>query len=496
MIGEEMANMLHPFEYPSYGGQMNDAAGHYEFVKASAAQLVEEFSQSSPEVTTAITAATGAQSKHEIEQHRSQLLADFTKVRDQAKEEVSQPYIHYASRFDIVGLYQSVLSIVFSEISAFQGYGVANPSWVTTLLEQGAFKLKSFFHEIHELRGKKKSLLQAIIESWKDLKFAKASYPYGVPSALPLPDTCTVALLADWGGDNPAAKRVAGIVRRAQPNIAIHLGDIYYGGVKDECLAFLRNWPIPPKPGHPASGVPPGSSFAMNGNHEMYSGGESFFNVVLPAFGQAQPFFCLEGEYWRIIGLDTAYLGGRLTPSGPDDPMAAQWNWLIGLLKNGPKRANIFLTHHQPISAHTQEFHDSATLRADVDKLLGTEGVGSDAIFGWFFGHEHRCTIYQNDAAPYNARLIGSGCIPHDIQREVACDPGCTPFEWVSGRGEDGTQNAISLYAELRFIRHQLFIVYTDERGTSLGSEMWDAQKGRLNGTPFQPDKTEYLGGQ
>jgi predicted phosphodiesterase len=475
---------------------MNDAAGHHEFVKASAAQLVEQFSQTTPEVRTAITAATGAQTSPEIEQHLAQLLADFIKVRDKAQEEVPLPYVHYASRFDIVGLYQSVLSKVFSDISAFQGYGDANPVWVTTLLEQDAFKLKSFFHEIHELRGTKKSLLQAIVESWTDLKFAKAPYPSGVPVTLPLDDTCTIALLADWGGDNPAAKNVAATVRRAQPKIAIHLGDIYYGGVKDECEAFLQNWPMQSDPVHPGSGVPPGSSLAMNGNHEMYSGGESFFNVVLPAFRQKQPFFCLEGEFWRIIGLDTAYLGGRLKPSGPDDPMAAQWNWLIGLLKSGPKRANIFLTHHQPVSAHTQEFHDSATLRADAEELLGTEGVGADAIFGWFFGHEHRCTIYKNEAAPYNARLIGSGCIPHEIQREVTCDPGCTPFVWVSGRGEDGTQSAISLYAELRFIRHQLTIVYIDERGTSLGLEIWDAQKGRLNGLPFQPDKTTYIGGQ
>jgi len=472
---------------------MNDAAGHHEFVKASAAWIVEQLSQTTPEVIAAIVAALGAQTSSEIDQHRAQLLADFTKVRDKAQEEISLPYVHYASRFDIVGLYQSVLADVFRGISAFQGYGDANPVWVTTLLEQDAFKLKSFFNEIRELNGAKRSLLQAIIEAWKDLRFAKAPYPPGVPTTLPLDETSTIALLADWGGDNPAAKNVAAIVRRVQPKIAIHLGDIYYGGVKDECLAFLRNWPLQTDPSHPGKEVPRGSSFAMNGNHEMYSGGGSLFDVILPAFGQPQPFFCLEGEFWRIIGLDTAYLDGRLKPSGPDDPMTTQWDWLIRLLRDGPKRANIFLTHHQPVSAHTQEFHDSASLRSDVEEVLGTEGIDSESIFGWFFGHEHRCTVYENDAAPYNARLIGSGCIPHDIQREVTCDPGCTPFVWVSGRGEDGTQSAISQYAELRFMEQHLLIVYTDERGTSLGSEMWDAQQGRLKGIPFQPDRTTYI---
>jgi Calcineurin-like phosphoesterase len=473
---------------------LNDAAGNHDFVKASAAQLIEQLQETTPEVATAITGATGAQTNLEIEQHRLQLLADFIRVSDAAHKEMPIPYAHYASRFDIVGLYQSVLSNVFSGIPGFQGYGDANPIWVTTLLEEDAFKLKSLFHEVGELRGAKKSLLQAIIESWKDLKFEKSPYPKDVPVVLPLDETAMIALLADWGGDNPAAKRVAAIVSRGGPKIAIHLGDIYYGGVRDECLAFLRNWPLQADPKHPGTSIPPGSSFAMNGNHEMYSGGESFFKVVLPAFDQLQPFFCLEGEYWRIIGLDTAYLDGRLKPSDPNDPMNTQWNWLIGLLRDRPKRANIFLSHHQPVSAHTQEFHDSASLRADVEELLSTEGIDPASIFGWFFGHEHRCTVYSDTATSYNARLIGSGCIPHDIQREVICDPGCTPFVWVSGRGEDGTQSAISQYAELRFIRHQLLINYIDERGTSLGSEMWDAQKGRLNGTPFQADKTKYLG--
>lgn len=474
---------------------MNGAAGNHDFVKASAAQLVEHFSQATPEVKAAITAATEASTDAEIEQERNQLLADFIRIRDKANEEVSQAYVHYASRVDVVGLYQSALAKVFCDIPALQGYGF-NPIWLVTPIEEGVFRLKSFFHEIHILKGTRKPLLQAVIEAWKEMGTAKASYPIGVPAVLPLDESCTIALLADWGGDNPAAKRVAEVIRRAHPKIAIHLGDIYYGGIKEECTAFLRNWPLQIDPVHPNNGVPPGSSFALNGNHEMFSGGESFFKVVLPAFGQSQPFFCLEGEFWRIIGLDTAYSGGRLKPSGPDDPMAAQWDWLIGLLKNGPKRANIFLTHHQPVSAHTKESHDAAPLAEDVREVLAAEGVDKDAIFGWFFGHEHRCTIYDDKATPYNARLIGSGCIPHEIQRETTCDPGCTPFIWVSGRGEGGTQSAISEYAELRFNGNLLTIVYTDETGTSLGAETWDAQKGRLHGSPFAPDKTTYFGEQ
>ena len=473
---------------------MNDGAGHQELVKASAAQIVEHLSQPTPELAQVISAATGVQTATEIEQHRTQLLAGLTRVRDNAIGEISQDYVHYASRVGIVGAYQSVLSALFSEIPALQGYGDRNPVWVTTLLEQGGYKLKSFFQEIHELRGAKKSLLQATIEAWKEIKFVRAPYPPGAPTTLRLDETAKVALLADWGGDNPAAKQIASIVKASKPKIAIHLGDIYYGGVKEECKIFLRNWPLQLEPAQPGKGISPSSSLALNGNHEMYSGGESFFNVVLPAFHQPQPFFCLEGEHWRIIGLDTAYLGGRLKPRTADDVcMQVQWDWLVNLLKTGPKLANILLTHHQPVSAHSKEFSDSVPLRDDMYELLNTEGIGQDAIFGWFFGHEHRCTVYDDHATQYNARLIGSGCIPHEIQRETTCDSGCTPFVWVSNRGEDGsTEAAISQYAELQFQGQYLHVNYVDERGTSLGHEMWDAAKGRLNGVPFKADQTTY----
>ena len=473
---------------------MNAAAGHHEFVKASAAEIAAQLEKVTPQAKAAVKAATAAISDAEVEQHRVRFLADFAEIRDKAAEELPPPYMRYASRFDAVGLYQSVLAKVFNGIPGLQGYGNRNPVWVTTLLEQAAFKLTSFFHEVHEIEGAKKPLLQAVLEAWKDIKLAKAPYPQGIPTTQRLDETCTIALLADWGGDNPAARNVAETVRRAQPKIAIHLGDIYYGGVQEECIAFLRNWPMQADTVHPGKSVPAGSSLALNGNHEMYSGGEAFFNTVLPAFGQAQPFFCLENQYWRIIGLDTAYLGGRLKPEDPDDPLMAQWNWLVGLLQQEPKKATIFLSHHQPVSAHAQEFADSAPLRADIEELLETPGIGSEAIFGWFFGHEHRHTVYEDHATAFNARLIGSGCIPHEIQRELRSDPGCTPLHWVSNRGEDGsTESAISLYAELRFIRNVLTIVYTDERNTQLGHEQWDAHKGRLNGVPFEGDKTGYL---
>ena len=220
----------------------------------------------------------------------------------------------------------------------------------------------------------------------------------------------------------------------------------------------------------------------------MYSGGEAYFDLVLKAFGQPQPFFCLENERWRLIGLDTAYNDGRLKPRDASDPITGQWNWLIEILKKSDGKKNILLTHHQPVSAHTTEFNNSQPLRDDVAALLATEGVNPDAIFGWFFGHEHRCALYKDSETQFNARLIGNGCIPHRVQTEKDADPGCTPFEKVNRRQTDPNSGAAtSMFVMLSFsdTSPELFIDYIDEDSEVWGSEVWDAAKGRLGGIQF-----------
>ena len=221
----------------------------------------------------------------------------------------------------------------------------------------------------------------------------------------------------------------------------------------------------------------------------MYSGGEAYFDLVLKAFGQPQPFFCLENEFWRLIGLDAAYNGGRLQPSDPNDPIARQWNWLIEILKKNDGKKNILLTHHQPVSAHAAEFSASLPLRKDVADLLATEGVSPDAIIGWFFGHEHRCALYRDTETEFNARLIGNGCIPHEVQTEKECDPGCTPVDYFNKRqNEIDSGAAVSMFAMLTLqdSSSELVIEYIDEDSQVWGTEVWDAQKGRLGGSKFQ----------
>ncbi len=465
---------------------MHNAVGDQKFVKKSLKHLSDQISKNVPELHEAIGQALGINDPAKIEEQRTSLANYLNQAAKESEGEEDHKDVHFVSRCDFVGLFQSVLATIFADIPDLQGYGDKNPSWVTTIIEAVEYDASTFFKRVYtDVHGNKKPLLHSIIAELSQLRYERALYPAGMPITRPLSDNISIALMGDWGGDNDAARRVAAIVGKRNPTIGIHLGDIYYGGIKQECESFLRLWPFHLVSTDPASSIPKESSLALNGNHEMFSGGESYFNTVLPALGQPQPFFCLEHEYWRIIGLDTAYLGGHLKPDKPEDSMAIQWNWLISLLKKEPKLANIFLTHHQPVSAHTTEWNDSKPLRAEITALLSMEGIGKDAIFGWFFGHEHRCAIYQDSVLPYNARLIGNGCIPHVVQHEKSADPGCTPLEFVNRKAYPGSKTAVSSFAVLRFAGPKLAIDYCNEDNTLWGTELWDMTKGRLGGVKF-----------
>ncbi|MGA2536721.1 MAG: metallophosphoesterase [Terracidiphilus sp.] len=466
---------------------MHDKVGEHSFVQASLTHVNDQVTRGTAEVSAAIGEALGTTDQSAIAAGRATLSNQLSQALQSVQTEPSHQDVHFVSRFDLVGLFQSALGKVFSDIPDLQRYGDKNPAWLATIIEEITYDLSTFFQRVYtDVHGNKRSLLHSVIAEWHQLRNTRAPFPPGSPRTIPMPENASVVLLGDWGGDNDAARNVAAIVRKHNPSMGVHLGDIYYGGTKAECDSFLRLWPFHVNPADPNSAIIHGSSLALNGNHEMYSGGESYFNTVLPAMGQPQSFFCLENQYWRIVGLDTAYAAGHLKPNGPDDPITTQWNWLVNLLKSAPKRANIFLTHHQPVSAHTEEWTDSKPLRQEIEELLASDGIGQDAIFGWFFGHEHRCAIYQDDMLPYNARLIGNGCIPHEVQREKAADPGCTPIDFVNNKEtHPGSNTAVSSFAELRFDGPKLVIDYCNEDDTLWGTEQWDATAGRDGGVKF-----------
>jgi hypothetical protein len=313
------------------------------------------------------------------------------------------------------------------------------------------------------------------------LEHFNGKYPFQTAtsvSRIEFPNKCKIALLGDWGADNDHAKNVAHQAMLRAPDYMIHLGDIYYSGSESECQTFLKNWPMKDGSGKPKQG----SSFALNGNHEMYSLGKPYFSLVLPAFGQEASYFTLFNDYWQFQGLDTAYVPFSIDGGNVDARLQAQWNWLLESVNSNPTKRNILLSHNQPVSAHLPEIQAAQTLMDEARKLLAETSLGT--IYGWFFGHEHRCAIYRDDvqSALFRARLIGNGAIGHHPQTEVVpardeTGAECSPFTWVNRRSlEDRGIVAISSFALLTVDGERIDIEYIDEDGVVGYKETWFAK--------------------
>ena len=318
--------------------------------------------------------------------------------------------------------------------------------------------------------------IECVVDGFKTLLEEKA--PFKTHQSLndflqAIPDQITIAVVGDWGAHNDPAKRVAEQIRAAKPDIIVHLGDIYYAGQDDEAEDSLKLWPLADL----ATGaIPPGTSFGLNGNHEMFSGGHAYFEKVLPKFGHTASYFGLRNNFWQILAFDSAYAEHRLLPpeeaTGDQSALASQWNWLVDKFKNS-SLPTILLSHHEPISSFAQENSDGENLRKDFQKFVAAAGRQP---FGWFFGHEHKCTIYDlTDAFPFRTRLIGHGCIPHSPPPpDQLPEPGCAPFFLMNTKANDNG-DAVSGFALLKFNHELIDIQYINEDGSVFHQETWAA---------------------
>lgn len=223
-----------------------------------------------------------------------------------------------------------------------------------------------------------------------------------------------VALISDWGTGTDEARHVIELLARQQPDIVIHLGDIYFAGTAEECEAHFF------KPMRDV--LPKQRLFTLSGNHDVYSGGEGYYGL-LQRLGQPASYFCLRSpdESWQILAGDTG-----LHDRDPFDETTALTSldkdeelWHTDKLRGFPGRS-IFLTHHQPFSAFREigklAQHDpvNPNLMASYGRL-----VEAGRIDAWFWGHEHSLRIY----APYRGimagRNIGYGAIPEAAQEMV-----------------------------------------------------------------------------
>lgn len=211
------------------------------------------------------------------------------------------------------------------------------------------------------------------------------------PTPDPLPNKLRAAVLGDWGTGMYGAPECGKSIQKDAKDygLLLHLGDVYYSGTSDEINdRFLKLWPDKPN----------AVSRACNSNHEMYTGGRAYFKQTLKQFGQTASYYALQNDHWLLVGLDSAYEEGRLAKD--------QVAWLQSLLATSGNRRVVLFTHHQ---LYSWKETPGAKLYKDIGEL-----VANKKIFAWYWGHEHRCMVFdQHPTWGLYARCVGHSGYPY-----------------------------------------------------------------------------------
>jgi calcineurin-like phosphoesterase family protein len=247
----------------------------------------------------------------------------------------------------------------------------------------------------------------SVLDWWRRIVPEKWRPPAERPERIGDGKKLRVALLADWGtGLYGAPECASSIESDGGYDLLLHLGDVYYSGTPTEVREnFLELWPT----------VPGAVSRACNSNHEMYSGGEGLFKETLPAFGQEATPFAVETDDWLLVGLDSAY---------EDHDLAhGQSGWLEQLISRAGERRVLLFCHHQPFSLLSKQGPKL------VEKLAPLLEGGR--IFAWYWGHEHRCVIYDRHPAwGLLGRCIGHGGMPYFRDDVTSYEPDQGDERW------------------------------------------------------------------
>jgi hypothetical protein len=224
------------------------------------------------------------------------------------------------------------------------------------------------------------------------------------PARATLAESARLVLFSDWASGTPRAKA---LTQQGIPTAlssladgfelhAIHLGDTYYIGDEDEQREHVLGlWPDLGDDAH---------AWALPGNHDYYSGGHAFFNVLLgdarfreqrSSDGNPTSLFELSNDHWRVIGLDTGWKDNDLPPDG--------WSFLeeaMAAAHDAGQRI-VLLSHHQQHSSYAKV---PPTFEQSCNALLAKYPTAA-----WFWGHEHRCIAYERRPEVALASCIGNG---------------------------------------------------------------------------------------
>lgn len=323
---------------------------------------------------------------------------------------------------------------VLGETDVFQKFGPCDAGWMESVISKGL----SVFGARHFVEGRA-----------PDVDIA---------------DDARLVIVGDWGtgveGAREVATSMAGAIaegkQAGRPVHAIHLGDVYYSGWREEYRSrFMPYWPVQSA----AEGVP---SWALNGNHDMYSGGHGYFGYLLrhECFsGQnGSSYFCLRTPHWQVLGLDSSFADADLCGDQP--------TWVARKVAEGGRKT-MLMTHHQPYSSYVDVSPPLVAKLADA---------GVSRLDAWLWGHEHLCCVYERDHKPrpnFPLDIAFGSCIGHGGVPMLALGDAPAGVSWQFSdtelHGDDRWQ--MFGYAVLDFDGPAFEIRYYDQKGVPRHSE-------------------------
>ncbi len=219
-----------------------------------------------------------------------------------------------------------------------------------------------------------------------------------------LPDDAKIAIVGDWGTGQDPAKALLKQVADQQPDVVIHLGDVYYSGTDFETLNYFYNpWTQilnlsnQPKP-----------TYTLAGNHDMYCGGVPYYNLI-DKLGQPASYFCLRNANWQFLAMDTGLHDCNPGAAGEgatflEDTEVA---WLKDKVDQAGTRRTVLLSHHQLFTAYEAIDGNEVNMRlyAQVSSFLPKTSL-------WLWGHEHSFVVYGPFMGLEKGRCLGHGAFP------------------------------------------------------------------------------------
>ena len=308
---------------------------------------------------------------------------------------------------------------------------------------------------------------------------AKGNHPFNPrPAAHAISDSARLVVVGDWGTGLPRARAVASYMAEEVADAlahgreahVIHLGDVYYSGLPSEVQRHVLDcWPVTADQAR--AGV---TSWSLNGNHDMYSGGFGYFQTLLgdPRFaaqrsadGAATSFFRLTSPSWDFAALDTSW----------DEDVLSKGD------RGAPGPAGGFRRGHCP--GLGPEAGPAEPPPAHVRLRPGRPGPGAARqarpgaaqrrVTAWWWGHEHRCMGFESGQGVPFPRCLGHGGVPV-LQPHAPGDPVPAPGAWEE-RGfledPDGNHWARFGFSVLDLDGGQIHVRYRDDTGTEVRSE-------------------------